>query len=58
VWVWLAEHFFGIDYGSGAIFTASTILVPAVILIKHRKNIERLLHGTEYRFGSKESSAT
>jgi glycerol-3-phosphate acyltransferase PlsY len=58
VWVWLAEHFFGIDYGSGAIFTASTILVPAVILIKHRKNIERLLHGTEYRFGSKGSSAT
>ena len=57
VWVWLAEHFFGIDYGSGAIFIASTILVPAVILIKHRKNIERLLRGTEYRFGSKESSA-
>lgn len=57
VWVWVAEHFFGINYGSGAIFIASTILVPAVILIKHRKNIERLLHGTEYRFGSKESSA-
>jgi acyl phosphate:glycerol-3-phosphate acyltransferase len=56
-WVWIGEHFFGIDYGSGAIFIASTILVPAIILIKHRKNAERLLRGTEYRFGSKESSA-
>jgi glycerol-3-phosphate acyltransferase PlsY len=56
-WVWMGEHFLGIDYGSGAIFIASTILVPAIILIKHRKNVERLLHGTEYRFGSKESSA-
>jgi glycerol-3-phosphate acyltransferase PlsY len=58
VWVWLGEHFFSINYGTGAIFMASTILVPAVILIKHRKNIDRLLHGTEYRFGSKESNAT
>ena len=57
VWVWLGERFWGIDYGSGAIFIASTILVPAVILIKHRKNIDRLLHGTEFRFGSKESDA-
>jgi len=56
-WVWIGEHIFGINYGSGTIFIASTILVPAVILIKHRKNIERLLLGTEYRFGSKESSA-
>ncbi|MHB1506324.1 MAG: glycerol-3-phosphate 1-O-acyltransferase PlsY [Sulfobacillus sp.] len=57
VWVWLGERFLGIDYGSGVIFLASTILVPAVILIKHRKNIDRLLHGTEFRFGSKESDA-
>lgn len=56
VWVWLGEHFFRINYGIGAIFIASTILVPAIILIKHRKNIDRLLHGTEYRFGSKESN--
>jgi glycerol-3-phosphate acyltransferase PlsY len=56
-WVWMGEHIFGINYGSGAIFIASTILVPAVILIKHRKNIDRLLHGTEFRFGSKESDA-
>lgn len=57
VWVRLGEHFFRINYGTGAIFIASTILVPAVILIKHRKNIDRLLHGTEYRFGSKESNS-
>ncbi|MGH9615726.1 MAG: glycerol-3-phosphate acyltransferase, partial [Acidobacteriaceae bacterium] len=56
-WVWVAEHFFRINYGTGAIFVACTILVPAVILIKHRKNIERLLHGTEFRFGGKESDA-
>lgn len=57
LWVWVAERFFRINYGTGAIFIASTILVPAVILIKHRKNIERLLHGTEFRFGAKESNA-
>ena len=55
VWVWVAQRFLGIHYGSGGIFIASTILVPAIILIKHRKNIDRLLHGTEYRFGSKGS---
>jgi glycerol-3-phosphate acyltransferase PlsY len=55
-WVWLGEHFFRINYGTGAIFIASTILVPAVILVKHRKNLDRLVHGTEYRFGSKESN--
>lgn len=57
LWVWLAEHFIGARYGTGQIFYASTILVPLIILIKHRKNIDRLLHGTEYRFGSKESKA-
>ena len=57
VWVWVAQHFLGIQYGSGRIFIASTILVPAVILIKHEKNMQRLLRGTEYRFGSKESTA-
>jgi glycerol-3-phosphate acyltransferase PlsY len=57
VWVWVAGRLLGIHYGQGAIFIASTILVPAVILIKHKKNVQRLLHGTEFRFGSKESSA-
>lgn len=58
VWVWVAQRFLGLHYGSGKIFIASTILVPVIILIKHRKNIDRLLHGTEYRFGSKESTAS
>jgi len=57
VWVWVADRFLNLHYGQGPIFVASTILVPAVILIKHEKNIQRLLRGTEYRFGSKESSA-
>lgn len=53
-WVWVAERLLGIDYGHGPIFVASTVLVPAIILIKHRKNVQRLLQGTEYRFGRKE----
>lgn len=56
-WVWIIGHFLGIHYGYGSIFVASTVLVPAVILIKHEKNVQRLLHGTEFRFGSKESRA-
>ncbi len=57
VWVWLAQRFLHVHYGYGPIFVVGTILVPAIILIKHRKNIDRLLHGTEYRFGGKESKA-
>lgn len=57
VWVWLIARFLGIHYGHGPLFVASTVLVPAVILIKHEKNVQRLLHGTEFRFGSKESRA-
>ncbi len=33
----------------------SSIVVPAIILIKHAPNIQRLRSGTEYRFGKKES---
>lgn len=57
IFVWLATVLLGIQYGKGVIFVASTILVPAMIVFKHRKNIDRLLHGKEYRFGKKESSA-
>ena len=53
VWVWVADRLLGMHYGHGPIFIASTLLVPAVILIKHKKNVQRLLHGTEYRFGGK-----
>jgi len=58
VWVWVADRLLGMHYGQGPIFIASTLLVPAVILIKHRKNVQRLLHGTEYRFGGKEKVST
>ena len=57
VWVWLAGRALGIHYGHGAIFVASTILVPALILLKHVKNVQRLVRGTEFRFGSRESRA-
>ena len=36
---------------------ASALVVPAIILGKHAANIDRLLKGTEYRFGSKGKSA-
>lgn len=54
-WVWVLQHEAGIEYGHGNVFIAATILVPAVILIKHQKNIQRLVRGTEYRFGKKVS---
>jgi glycerol-3-phosphate acyltransferase PlsY len=58
VWVWVAAKFWNIHYGSGAIFVSSVVLVPVLILIKHEKNVRRLLRGTEFRFGgSKEGSA-
>jgi glycerol-3-phosphate acyltransferase PlsY len=30
---------------------AVVVLIPVIVIAKHHKNIERLLHGTEYRFG-------
>ncbi|HET9086721.1 MAG TPA: glycerol-3-phosphate 1-O-acyltransferase PlsY [Acidobacteriaceae bacterium] len=54
IWVWVADRLMRMNYGHGPIFLACTLLVPAVILIKHYKNVQRLLNGTEYRFGSKE----
>ncbi len=36
---------------------ASALVVPAIILGKHAPNIDRLLKGTEYRFGSKGRAA-
>lgn len=58
IWVWVAARFWNIHYGSGVVFVAGVILVPALILIKHEKNVQRLIRGTEFRFGGgKESSA-
>jgi glycerol-3-phosphate acyltransferase PlsY len=36
---------------------ASALVVPAIILGKHAANIDRLLKGTEYRFGNKGRAA-
>lgn len=58
VWVWIADRLLRMRYGHGPIFIASTLLVPAIILIKHKKNVQRLLHGTEYRFGRKEEESS
>ncbi len=34
------------------------VLIPLFVILKHRQNIQRLLKGTEYRFGSKKSTET
>jgi glycerol-3-phosphate acyltransferase PlsY len=31
--------------------TAVLLIVPSIVIVKHRQNIKRLLQGTEYRFG-------
>lgn len=36
---------------------AVVLLVPLIIIAKHSRNIGRLLHGTEYRFGGSKASA-
>jgi acyl phosphate:glycerol-3-phosphate acyltransferase len=32
-------------------FIAAVVFIPLLVVVKHRQNIQRLLHGTEYRFG-------
>jgi len=35
------------------LLTAVTVFLPALVIVKHRANIQRLRSGTEYRFGKK-----
>lgn len=37
--------------------TAVLFLVPAIVIVKHRQNIVRLVSGTEYRFGKTRTTA-
>jgi acyl phosphate:glycerol-3-phosphate acyltransferase len=39
------------------LFTAVLFLIPLLVIAKHRQNIWRLLHGSEYRFGKPKASA-
>ncbi len=39
------------------LFTAVLFLIPLLVILKHRQNIVRLLHGTEYRFGKPKVTA-
>jgi acyl phosphate:glycerol-3-phosphate acyltransferase len=36
---------------STPLLTAVTVLIPVLVIVKHRQNIHRLLDGTEHRFG-------
>lgn len=56
MFVWLWGDFFHFSPW-GLWLLVSAILVPAIIILKHSANIRRLVNGTEYRFGSKESSS-
>lgn len=38
--------------------SAVLFLVPLIVIVKHRENIGRLLHGKEYRFGSTGTNGT
>ena len=37
--------------------TAVILIVPVIVIVKHRQNIYRLLRGTEYRFGKTGTTA-
>ena len=50
-WLW-SRVFFTARWD--AWFWISSIVVPAIIIMKHAPNIRRLCNGTEYRFGKKE----
>ena len=54
VFVWLWGRVANIDPWNAWLVVASFI-VPAIIIVKHAPNIQRLRTGTEYRFGKKES---
>ncbi len=38
------------------VVVAVEILIPLFVILKHRQNIQRLLQGTEYRFGAKKAA--
>jgi glycerol-3-phosphate acyltransferase PlsY len=54
---WIAAPWLAPWFRAYVPFTVA-VLVAALIIVKHRQNIQRLLAGTEYRFGSKKKSVT
>jgi glycerol-3-phosphate acyltransferase PlsY len=36
---------------------ATCVIIPVIVIVKHRANIRRLLTGTEYRFGRSKAAA-
>jgi glycerol-3-phosphate acyltransferase PlsY len=51
VFAFLAPHF---PYEASII--AVILIVPLIVVVKHRQNIDRLIHGTEHRFGKTKAS--
>lgn len=52
VFAFLAPHF---PYS--ALMIAVVLIIPLIVVVRHHRNIYRLLHGTEYRFGKTKASA-
>jgi len=52
VFAFLAPHF---PYSASMIVVI--LIVPAIVIVKHHQNIDRLLHGTEYRFDKAKAKA-
>ena len=51
VFAFLAPHF---PYEASMIVVI--LIIPLIVVVKHRQNIGRLIHGTEYRFGKTKAS--
>jgi glycerol-3-phosphate acyltransferase PlsY len=56
VFAWLLEPW--TRWSQSYVVFVILCLVSALIVIKHRQNIQRLLAGTEYRFGTKKPDST
>ena len=40
-----------------ALVITAVVLIPLLVIVKHRQNIARLRHGTEYRFGKAKAAS-
>jgi glycerol-3-phosphate acyltransferase PlsY len=57
IFTWFAAPLFSALWTRSLVVTAATVIVAALILIKHSQNVKRLFAGTEYRFGSSKKAA-
>jgi glycerol-3-phosphate acyltransferase PlsY len=56
VFAWVVADWVRTSWPSKPSILAVIVLIPGLILVKHQQNIERILKGTEYRFGNKKKA--